>query len=72
MNIQELAQELLNCVVLVLSDSRSVSRIEFRLAEIEFYLFCDSHPDPYTHRSPEQKLSNRFYFHKFANGTYKS
>ena len=72
MNIPELAQELLNCVVLVLSDSRSGSQIEFRLTEIEFYLFSDSHPDPYTHRSPEQKLSNRFYFHKFANGTYKS
>jgi hypothetical protein len=72
MNIPELAQELLNRVVLVLSDSKSGSHIEFRLAEIEFYLFSDSHPDPYTHRSPEQKLSNRFYFHKFANGSYKA
>ena len=72
MDFKELANRLLNSVVLILSDSETRSRAEFRFAEIEFYLFSESLPDPYTHRSSEQKCSNRFYFHKFGNGTYKA
>jgi hypothetical protein len=72
MNFKELANRLLNSVVLVISDSEKKSRVQFRFAEIEFYLFSESHPDPYTHQSADQKCYNRFYFHKFGNGTYKA
>ena len=45
---------------------------KFRLVEIEFYLNCNGHPDPYTHDDPNQLLMHTFYFHKFKTGTYKS
>ena len=72
MSFKELAEDFLNQHILVLNESGTSSRTEFRLVEIEFYLFSETHPDPYTHRAQEQSTSNRFYFHKFRNGTYKS
>ena len=44
----------------------------YRLVEIEFYLKCKSHIDPYTHGDPDQLLMHTFYFHKFKTSTYKS
>jgi hypothetical protein len=72
MNFKELADHLLNSVVLIVQPSCKGPKAEFRLTEIEFYLFSETHPDPYTHRSLEQQTENRFYFHKFGNGTFKA
>ncbi len=44
----------------------------YRLVEIEFYLKNIYHPDLYVHSNPEQLLKNKFYFHRFGNGTYKA
>jgi len=49
-----------------------VNKNKYRLVEIEFYLKCNSHDDPYTHCDPDQLLMHTFYFHKFGNGTYKA
>lgn len=43
-----------------------------RLLEIEFYLNNEAHPDLYVHSNPDQLKLNKFYFHKFKNGTYKA
>jgi hypothetical protein len=50
----------------------TVNKNKYRLIEIEFYLKCNSHYDPYTHGDPDQLLQHTFYFHKFKTGTYKS
>lgn len=49
-----------------------VRNVGYRLVEIEFYLNNAHHPDLYVHSNPDQLLLNKFYFHKFKNGTYKS
>jgi hypothetical protein len=49
-----------------------VSNTPYRLVEIEFYLYNENHPDSYVHCDDDQMLKNKFYFHKFKNGTYKS
>ncbi|XWV25561.1 hypothetical protein QJ856_gp0193 [Tupanvirus deep ocean] len=49
-----------------------VKKTKFRIMEIEFYLKCKSHNDPYTHCDPDQLLMHTFYFHKFKTGTYKA
>ena len=72
MNLKEVVNNFLNAQVLVLNLTDTSPKIEFRLTEIEFYLYSVTHPDPYTHRAEEQKYKNRFYFHKFSNGTFKS
>lgn len=46
--------------------------IAYRLTEIEFYLNCASHSDPYVHCDSDQLLMHKFYFHKFKTGTYKA
>lgn len=50
----------------------TVNKTKYRLMEIEFYLKCEAHPDPYTHCDPDQLLMHTFYFHKFKTGTYKA
>jgi hypothetical protein len=45
---------------------------KYRLAEIEFYLRSNNHPDDYVHCDPDQLLFKKFYFHKFKTGTYKA
>jgi hypothetical protein len=72
MDFKDLAEDFLNSTILVLRPHSKAAEAQFRLAEIEFYVHSQTHPDPYTHRSPEQRTSDRFYFHKFSNGTYKS
>lgn len=42
-----------------------------RICELEFYLKCESHNDPYVHDSPEQRTYGSWYFHKHHTGTYK-
>ncbi|KXS19038.1 hypothetical protein M427DRAFT_181607 [Gonapodya prolifera JEL478] len=48
----------------------------FRLAELEFYLHREpDHPDPFSHRHPDQRSRGRWYFHKlggsYRGGTWK-
>lgn len=49
-----------------------INETNYRLVEIEFYLKCTGHNDPYTHCDPDQLLMHSFYFHKFKTGTYKA
>lgn len=46
-----------------------------RLVEIEFYFDSEAHPDPFTHRHPEQASSGRWYFHRigasYRGGSFK-
>jgi hypothetical protein len=49
-----------------------VNKTKYRIIEIEFYLKCKAHTDPYTHGDPDQLLMHTFYFHKYKTGTYKS
>lgn len=49
-----------------------INKKKYRLVEIEFYLKCKSHDDPYTHCDFDQLLMHTFYFNKFKTGTYKS
>jgi 3-methyladenine DNA glycosylase Mpg len=42
-----------------------------KIAEIEFYLYSQDHPDPYVHCHQDQKLYGSWYFHRFKNGSYK-
>jgi hypothetical protein len=44
----------------------------YRISEIEFYIYNDEHKDEYVHRSSEQQTMNKFYFHKYNNGSFKS
>lgn len=41
------------------------------IKELEMYLYSSEHEDPTVHRNPDQKIFGGFYFHKFANGSYK-
>lgn len=51
----------------------------YEFTEIEFYRYDEKHPDPYTHRHPDQLQYGKFYFHRSSNssnasykgGTYK-
>ena len=61
-----IADNLLNKCYLLVNDK------EFRLVEIEFYLNCQGHVDPYTHGDVDQLKMHTFYFHKFKSGTYKA
>ncbi len=57
--MKSMANELMNNSVL------KVGQNEYRLTEIEFYLFKEAgFPDPYTHRNPLQLTSNHWYFHR--------
>lgn len=47
----------------------------YQIAEVEFYLNCDIHPDSFTHSHKDQATCNQWYFHKigdsYKGGTYK-
>lgn len=45
----EIADRILNHSVLY------VTNRAYRIIEIEFYLYDNNHPDPYTHKNPIQK-----------------
>jgi hypothetical protein len=53
-----MANYLLNEVTLIANGKKH------RLVELEFYLTCKSHPDPYTHCDDVQKTTANWYFHK--------
>jgi len=52
-----------------------VNKQPHRLAELEFYVFCDTHRDPFPHMNADQLQPASWYFHKHGNsyrgGTYK-
>lgn len=64
--IKQIAESLLMKYVLVCNEK------EYRLGEIEFYIKSDSHDDKYTHGDKNQKMSGKWYFHRYPNGSYKS
>lgn len=49
-----------------------VNKERYSIREIEVYLHCRSHPDPFVHCSPEQQEYMMWYFHRHKTGTYKS
>lgn len=65
-DFDEVADKILNKSVLMVKGKK------FRICEIEFYYTNKEHNDEYTHCSPEQAKFGLFYFHKYANGTYKN
>lgn len=65
-NFEDIANQLLNESYL------KINNIKYRLIEIEFYLRNHQHPDMYVHANAEQLLAYKYYFHKFATGTYKA
>ena len=62
----KISTQILNQMVLVVKNKT------FRICEIEMYLRTQFHPDLYVHSNPDQQNFGKFYFHKYANGTYKS
>ena len=48
-----------------------VKNNKYRICELELYYHSRDHDDRYTHRSQDQLKNQKFYFHKFKNGTYK-
>jgi hypothetical protein len=61
-----LADQILNKTIL------KANNTQFRICEIEMYLRNDSHPDEYVHKNIDQLAWEKFYFHKFSNGTFKA
>jgi len=61
-----LANKILNHVVLIANGHT------YRIREIEMYYKNKNHPDDYVHGILDQKSHEKFYFHKYRNGTYKS
>ena len=62
--IDKLGRAILNKTVLYINNE------EHRICEVEFYLLNTSHPDPFVHGDPDQKIPLKWYFHKM-NGVYK-
>jgi hypothetical protein len=65
---KEYAEKLLNNSVLKIKKDNKT----YRICEIEMYYVTKDHPDLYSHCSSEQLEFNKFYPHKFKNGTYKA
>ena len=66
LDFDDIAEKILNSYELVIKNER------YRICEIEFYCRCAEHDDRYTHCSKDQQEYEKFYFHKYATGTYKS
>lgn len=64
MRFSELANQILNYTTLNKGTAR------YRICEIEFYLYNDTHQDNYVHKDRGQMLNKTLYFHK-RGGTYK-
>jgi len=62
----KIADQILNNYELVIKDQ------VYRICEIEFYCRCSKHEDKYTHCNKDQMEYEKFYFHKYNNGTYKA
>lgn len=65
-DFDQLADYILNNVVISSNDK------QFRICELEMYYYNDTHKDEYVHKSHDQKGYEKFYFHKYHNGTFKS
>lgn len=66
----EIANLLLNKYLLI------INGYEYRISEIEFYYYSESHRDEYTHKDDNQKKNGEWYFHRqngksYKNGTFK-
>lgn len=65
----KLSDYLLNHIKLVVGDKN------YRLVEVELYLYSSNHKDIFTHRDIDQSIKYKFYFHKkgktYKSGTYK-
>lgn len=57
-----IAEHLLRRTLFLIADKA------FQLVEVEFYLHGKGHPDPYTHKAPEQARSLTWYFHRSVPG----
>src|SRR5579883_2225689 len=66
LDFDTIAEKILNSYELI------IKGIKYRICEIEFYCRCKDHDDKYTHCTPDQQKYEKFYFHKYHNGTYKS
>jgi len=66
-DFDEIADILMRHAYIVV-DNKNVT---YRIREIEFYLYCDTHKDLYAHGSPEQHLFEGVYLHRFGNGTFR-
>lgn len=60
-----ISDQLINESILV------INRTHYRICEIEYYLKCNAHNDPYVHGDPHQKTIGKWYFHRHGTGTYK-
>lgn len=60
------AKYLLNNCVMYIENNK------YYLEEIEFYYYSDSHKDSYVHKKQDQKTNQKWYFHQYATGVYKS
>jgi hypothetical protein len=69
-NFGFIANTLLNQTQVCVTGTNSSAK--YQLCEIEFYYNGDGHTDKYTHGNKDQLTKCKFYFHKYANGTYKS
>lgn len=65
LNFDTIAEKILNSTELLINEKR------FRICEIEIYFRSENHNDEYTHCNKDQSLFEKFYFHKYPNGTYK-
>lgn len=65
-DFNNIAEQILNKMTLIVKNKI------FRICEIEMYLRTSTHPDLYVHSNKDQQNFGKFYFHKYANGTYKS
>ncbi|OCB87181.1 hypothetical protein A7U60_g5697 [Sanghuangporus baumii] len=59
----QIARSLMHEHILVVSQDK-ISRTEYELLEVEFYLRKEGHEDPFTHAAPEQTESGKWYFHR--------
>ena len=62
----EYAEKLLNNTLLCVKDNK------YRICEIEMYHHGKDHLDEYTHKDVLQMEFDKFYLHRFRNGTFKS
>ena len=62
----EVAEKIFNEYILIIKNKENESK--YRITEIEFYLHCDGHLDPYIHGHNRQSLNAHWYFHRKGRG----
>ncbi len=63
-NFEQIAEKLLCGTELIIAGS------SFSIAEIEFYVYDESHPDIFTHCNKHQRPHLRWYFHRASDGEH--